>query len=248
MPSRNVKQETFRRLAQSRTNKILKALDTLANCANRQYYEYTQVEVDQVFDRIAAATVSVKSKFENSSRSEFRFRPQLENPAPDVGAIPLNEYEGRSMTAPVPEKTAAESSSKDYVSFVLNHQFLRGKSHRLTKVGSRSSYVLDNGKELYLRYSQQKHYGGYWQCFFGVDPRALESAARELYVVFVCGDPKHVFVVPRHIVLARLKEMTVASDRSYRIHIRQEGSHFVFTGYGERMDLTRYRDNFELLR
>ena len=46
------KHEKFVRLAEARTNKIIDTLQLLGNCANTSFYEYTQDDVDQIFQAI----------------------------------------------------------------------------------------------------------------------------------------------------------------------------------------------------
>ena len=46
------KYEKFVRLAEARTNKIIDTLQLLGNCANTTVYEYTQEDVDKIFQAI----------------------------------------------------------------------------------------------------------------------------------------------------------------------------------------------------
>ena len=46
------KREKFIRLAESRTNKILNMIQLLGNCSNKQSYEYTERDVDEIFSAI----------------------------------------------------------------------------------------------------------------------------------------------------------------------------------------------------
>ena len=55
--------EKFRRLATSRTQKVLDALRILGNCANMQTYEYNREEVEKIFKNIRATTEEIKLKF-----------------------------------------------------------------------------------------------------------------------------------------------------------------------------------------
>ena len=57
------KHEKFRRIATSRTQKVLDALRILGNCANTQTYEYTREEVEKIFKNIRATTEEIKQKF-----------------------------------------------------------------------------------------------------------------------------------------------------------------------------------------
>lgn len=66
------KREAFRRLATQRTNGVLERLRILGHCANPQLYEYTEGDFKRIFRAIEAELRIVKTKFQNSSKSEFR--------------------------------------------------------------------------------------------------------------------------------------------------------------------------------
>ena len=55
--------ERFRRLASSRTNEILKKLDILGHCANKQNYSYSKDQVDQIFLTIEKKINDIRIKF-----------------------------------------------------------------------------------------------------------------------------------------------------------------------------------------
>ena len=57
------KHEKFVRLAEARTNKIIDTLQLLGNCANTSFYEYTQDDVDQIFQAIEIEVREAKRKF-----------------------------------------------------------------------------------------------------------------------------------------------------------------------------------------
>lgn len=57
------KRERFERLAEKRTNAVIKKLDVLENCANRNRYEYSQDEVDRIFKAIRKKLNQTKSEF-----------------------------------------------------------------------------------------------------------------------------------------------------------------------------------------
>jgi hypothetical protein len=64
------KSERFKRLATRRTQKILSFLRNLGNCSNRSVYEYTDEQVDVVFNAISEAVKSAKSKFEEKKKED----------------------------------------------------------------------------------------------------------------------------------------------------------------------------------
>lgn len=57
------KRERFLRLAQYRTNEVLKKIRILGNCANRSAYEYDDMEVRKIFNEIEQVTKETKAKF-----------------------------------------------------------------------------------------------------------------------------------------------------------------------------------------
>lgn len=71
MASGESKHDRFRRLATQRTNSVLHRLKILEHCANPQLYEYSNQDVSKVFRAIESELRRVKTKFTNSSKSEF---------------------------------------------------------------------------------------------------------------------------------------------------------------------------------
>lgn len=54
----------FKRIASSRTNRILKVLRLLGNCSNRNLYSYTRMDVEKVFGAIQKEMNRVRSMFD----------------------------------------------------------------------------------------------------------------------------------------------------------------------------------------
>lgn len=69
-----IKSARFKRLAEKRTNRVIKRLKVLGNCANRYAYEYTKEDADKIFKAIEETLEKVKSKFymETSAEKEFK--------------------------------------------------------------------------------------------------------------------------------------------------------------------------------
>lgn len=63
MASKETKREKFVRLAENRTNRILSTLVLLGNCSNTGAYEYTQKDVDKIFNAIQAQVNDTKKRF-----------------------------------------------------------------------------------------------------------------------------------------------------------------------------------------
>ena len=59
----NKRRENFKRLAEARTNQVLKKLKVLGNCSNRSSYDYTEEEVNKIFSEVEKKIREVKSKF-----------------------------------------------------------------------------------------------------------------------------------------------------------------------------------------
>ena len=71
----NRKKERFIRVATRRTNAILKSIAILSNCANRSAYEYTEDEVNRIFNEIEKELRTAKMKFQpgkNNRKKEFK--------------------------------------------------------------------------------------------------------------------------------------------------------------------------------
>ena len=63
------KNERFRRLAQSRGNRLIREISLLGNLANRKNYTYTAEEVDRLFKPIIEELNDVRALFDPDSPS-----------------------------------------------------------------------------------------------------------------------------------------------------------------------------------
>lgn len=57
------KRERFKRLAEYRTNEVLRRLRVLGNCANRSAYKYKKDEINKIFNTIEKKVKETKAKF-----------------------------------------------------------------------------------------------------------------------------------------------------------------------------------------
>ena len=57
------KRERFVRLAEARTNKIIDMIQLLGNCSNQSQYEYTQKDVNKIFNTIQAELDAAKKRY-----------------------------------------------------------------------------------------------------------------------------------------------------------------------------------------
>ena len=74
MKEQETKREKFVRLAEARTNKIIDMLQLLGNCSNGNTYDYTQQDVDKIFNAIESEVSEAKKKFNKmESKKSTRF-------------------------------------------------------------------------------------------------------------------------------------------------------------------------------
>ncbi len=68
------KRDKFVRLAEARTNKIIDMLQLLGNCSNTSVYDYTQQDIDKIFNAIENEVRETKKKFNRvESKKNIRF-------------------------------------------------------------------------------------------------------------------------------------------------------------------------------
>lgn len=64
--------ERFKRVASKRTNEILEKIRILGNCSNKSSYEYTEEEVNKIFNEIDKQLKLTKAKFLVGKRERFK--------------------------------------------------------------------------------------------------------------------------------------------------------------------------------
>lgn len=57
------KREKFVRIAEARTNKIIKMIQLLGNCSNQGLYEYTTKDVNKIFSAIQTELDEAKKRY-----------------------------------------------------------------------------------------------------------------------------------------------------------------------------------------
>ena len=57
------KREKFVRIAEARTNKIIKMIQLLGNCSNQGLYEYTAKDVNKIFNAIQVELDEAKNRY-----------------------------------------------------------------------------------------------------------------------------------------------------------------------------------------
>jgi hypothetical protein len=68
------KRERFVRLAEARTNKIIDMIRLLGNCANKANYDYTDADVQKIFNALEKEIKLAKTKFSLSEVEESKFK------------------------------------------------------------------------------------------------------------------------------------------------------------------------------
>lgn len=63
MSELETKREKFVRLAEARTNKIIDMIHLLSNCSNTSVYEYSQKDIDKIFNAIEGELKEAKKRF-----------------------------------------------------------------------------------------------------------------------------------------------------------------------------------------
>ncbi len=73
MTARETPEERFRRVAERRTNAVLRDLRLLGNCANRRVYRFSDDQVRNIFAAIDKDLRDARAKFQTGSK-DTRFK------------------------------------------------------------------------------------------------------------------------------------------------------------------------------
>lgn len=63
MKNDETKRDKFVRIAEARTNKIINMIQLLGNCSNQSLYEYSQKDVNKIFNAIQAELDEAKKRY-----------------------------------------------------------------------------------------------------------------------------------------------------------------------------------------
>lgn len=63
MSNTETKRDKFIRIAEARTNKIISMVQLLGNCSNQGQYEYSQKDVNKIFNAIQTELDAAKKRF-----------------------------------------------------------------------------------------------------------------------------------------------------------------------------------------
>ena len=66
------KRDKFIRLAESRTNKVLKEIDLIGNLANKSNYDYTPEDTEKIIKALKRSINNLENKFSNNTKKEFK--------------------------------------------------------------------------------------------------------------------------------------------------------------------------------
>lgn len=69
----DVKKENFKRIAESRVNKIIDMISKLDNLNNSSFYEYTDEQIENMFNAIQKELDRQKAIFDKKNNSKKRF-------------------------------------------------------------------------------------------------------------------------------------------------------------------------------
>ena len=73
----DVKKENFKRIAENRTNKIIDMIALLGNLSNSSFYEYTDSQIDAIFEAIQDELNKQRAKFNKKKKGNGKKRFEL---------------------------------------------------------------------------------------------------------------------------------------------------------------------------
>ena len=68
------KRDNFKRIAENRTNKIIELISKLQNLMNPSFYEYTEEEIDSIFNAIQEELDRQKESFKKNINRKIKFK------------------------------------------------------------------------------------------------------------------------------------------------------------------------------
>lgn len=70
----DTKRDNFKRIAENRTNKIIELISKLQNLMNPSFYEYTEDEIDSIFNAIQDELDKQKESFKKNMNRKKKFK------------------------------------------------------------------------------------------------------------------------------------------------------------------------------
>ena len=68
----SVKSDNFERISENRINKIVTLISKLSNLMNPSFYEYTDKQIDEMFNRIQKELDKSKKEFKEYSKKKHK--------------------------------------------------------------------------------------------------------------------------------------------------------------------------------
>ena len=68
------KRDNFKRIAENRTNKIIELISKLQNLMNPSFYEYTEEEIDLIFNAVQEELDRQKESFKKNINRKKKFK------------------------------------------------------------------------------------------------------------------------------------------------------------------------------
>lgn len=68
------KRERFVRIAENRTNKIIDMMRLLGNCSNKSNYDYSDDDINKIFNTLEKELKVAKMKFLSSGSEDDKFK------------------------------------------------------------------------------------------------------------------------------------------------------------------------------
>ncbi len=66
----NIKQQNFKRIAENRVEKIVDLISKLHNLSNTSFYDYTDEQIDKIFDIIQKELDKQKKEFKKKGKNK----------------------------------------------------------------------------------------------------------------------------------------------------------------------------------
>ena len=96
---RESKPDRFRRVAESRVNKIIKMVRLLGNCSNPAVYAYTAEQVQQIFTTLQEELNKAQKRFAQSHRKRFSLPNEQNAGLPKYATIVMPLPDGSYLRA-----------------------------------------------------------------------------------------------------------------------------------------------------
>lgn len=134
------RQDRFRRIAEARVNKIISMLKLLSNCSFQGNYQYTEEQVEKIFQTLQGELDKVKSRYVAALHGIGRFS-LTENYYKDDSAYP-------SVILQLPDGTRLRASAVDDENFPAINIWLQTEGEEQSVAFVEYNSQRERGKEL----------------------------------------------------------------------------------------------------